>query len=200
CTIYEPSSLDKELQCPNEVRTVSNGNINSSGDSLVLQNESQNGIKVEIGQTSELNSLVLEDANLLKSNSSVCSKSNAQEQSGGIRPIEHCNVENCSSNVNFQQRNSYMTENCQSGESDDEEIDSEDVKVKRNSTKRVLVNKAPPILTIHLKRFCQDVRGRLSKLNGHVNFRETINLRPYVDPRCKDADDCIYSLVGVVEH
>ncbi|KAE8731875.1 hypothetical protein F3Y22_tig00002511pilonHSYRG00527 [Hibiscus syriacus] len=76
-----------------------------------------------------------------------------------------------------------MTENCQSGESDDEEIDSEDVKVKRNSTKRVLVNKAPPILTIHLKRFCQDVRGRLSKLNGHVNFRETINLRPYVDPR-----------------
>ncbi|KAE8685604.1 glucan endo-1,3-beta-glucosidase-like protein 2-like [Hibiscus syriacus] len=197
---YAPSSLDKELQYLNEVRTISNGNINSSGDSLVLHDKSQNGINLENSQTSELNSLVLEDANMLKSNSSVCSKSNAQEQSGGMRPIEHCNVENCRGNANFQQRNSYMTENYQSGESDEEEIYYKNVKVKRNATKRVLINKAPPILTIHLKRFCQDVRGRLSKLNGHVNFRETIDLRPYVDPRCKDADDCIYSLVGVVEH
>ncbi|GMI89984.1 ubiquitin-specific protease 2 [Hibiscus trionum] len=196
---YASSSSDKELQCPNGVRTISNGNISSSGDSSVLNNENQNGIKVENGQTSKLNSVVLEDANPLKSNSSVFPKSYAQEQSGASRPIEHCNVENCS-NVNFQHSNSYMTENCQSGESDDEEIDSENVKVKRNAMKRVLINKAPPVLTIHLKRFCQDARGRLSKLNGHVNFRETIDLRPYVDPRCKDADNCIYSLVGVVEH
>ncbi|KAK8480686.1 hypothetical protein V6N11_070951 [Hibiscus sabdariffa] len=196
---YPPSSLDKELQCPIGVRTISNGNISSSGDSSVLNNENQNGINVENGQTSKLNSVVLEDPNPLKSNSSVFSKSFAQEQSGGIRPVEHCNVEYCSGNVNFQHSKSYMTENCQSGESD-EEIHSENVKVKRNAIKKVLINKAPPILTIHLKRFCQDARGRLSKLNGHVNFRETIDLRPYVDPRCKDADSCIYSLVGVVEH
>lgn len=65
----------------------------------------------------------------------------------------------------------------------DEEVNSKTVKVKRDATKRVLINKAPPILTIHLKRFSQDLRGRLSKLNGHVIFRETIDLRPYMDPR-----------------
>ncbi|KAL0456719.1 UNVERIFIED_CONTAM: Ubiquitin carboxyl-terminal hydrolase 2 [Sesamum latifolium] len=49
-------------------------------------------------------------------------------------------------------------------------------------------------------RFSQDARGRLSKLNGHVNFRETIDLKPYMDPRCTDKDTFIYRLVGVVEH
>ncbi|KAK8704811.1 hypothetical protein V6N13_048423 [Hibiscus sabdariffa] len=180
---YAPSSLDKDPQWPNGVRTISNGSISSSGNSSVLLNEKQNGIKVENGQTSELNSVVLEDANPLKSNFTSSSKSYAQEQYGGIRPIGHCNVENCSDSVNFQQSNLHTTENHQSVESDDEEIDSENVKVKRNATKSVLINKAPPILTIHLKRFCQDARGRLSKLKGHVNFRETVDLRPYVDPR-----------------
>ncbi|XP_022761902.1 ubiquitin carboxyl-terminal hydrolase 2 isoform X2 [Durio zibethinus] len=187
---YEPPSLDRELPCPDGIRTISNG------ESLVLHNEitdsfNQNCIKVENGQTGELNSVVskceegksqIEDASLMKSNSSVSSKYCVQEQSGGIQPVDSCNVENHSGNDKFQQSNSHMAENCQSRESDDEEIDSKNVKVKRNATKRVLINKAPPILTIHLKRFSQDVRGRLSKLNGHVNFSETIDLRPYVDP------------------
>ncbi|XWS22364.1 hypothetical protein CRYUN_Cryun29cG0027400 [Craigia yunnanensis] len=191
----EPPSLDRELPCPNGVRTISNSDISSSGESLVLHNEitdslNQNCIKVENGQTGELNSVVskceegksqIEDASLMKSNSS--SKSSCQEQFGGIQPVDSCNVEYYSGNDKFQQSNSQMAENCQSGESDDEGIDSENLKVKRNATKRVLVNKVPPILTIHLKRFSQDARGRLSKLNGHINFRETIDLRPYVDPR-----------------
>ena len=65
----------------------------------------------------------------------------------------------------------------------EEEAGSKSVKVKRDATKRVLIYKAPPVLTIHLKRFSQDARGRLSKLNGHVNFRETMDIRPYIDPR-----------------
>ncbi|KAK4406123.1 Ubiquitin carboxyl-terminal hydrolase 2 [Sesamum angolense] len=81
-----------------------------------------------------------------------------------------------------------------------EEVNSENVKVKRDATKSILINKAPSILTIHLKRFSQDARGRLSKLNGHVNFKETIDLKPYMDPRCADKDTFIYRLVGVVEH
>ncbi|MBA0765466.1 hypothetical protein Gotri_014661 [Gossypium trilobum] len=196
----ETRSLDMEHQCPNGVRTISNGDISSSGDSSVFHNKNQNGVKVENGQTSELDSVELEDASPLKSNSSVSSKCYAQEKCGGTRTIDSCNVENHIGNETFRQSNSHMTENCQSGVSDDEELDSENLKVKRNATKRVLINKAPPVLTIHLKRFCQDARGRLSKLNGHVNFRETIDLRPYLDPRCEDADNCNYSLVGVVEH
>ncbi|XP_057783357.1 LOW QUALITY PROTEIN: ubiquitin carboxyl-terminal hydrolase 2-like [Salvia miltiorrhiza] len=82
-----------------------------------------------------------------------------------------------------------------------EDLDSEKLKVKRDATKSILISKAPTILTIHLKRFSQDARGRLSKLNGHVSFRETIHLKPYMDPRCsKDSCTPPYRLVGVVEH
>ncbi|XVF29125.1 hypothetical protein REPUB_Repub15cG0092700 [Reevesia pubescens] len=210
----EPPSLDKEPPCPIGVGTMSNCDISSSGESLVLHDKitdslNQNCVKDENGQTGELNSVVskceegksqIENASLMKSNSSVSSKSCGQEQSGGIHLVDSCNVQNHSGNDKFQQSNSQMAENCHSGKSVDEEIDSENVKVKRKATKRVLINKAPPILTIHLKRFSQDARGRLSKLNGHVNFRETIDLRPYLDPRCEDRDNCIYRLMGVVQH
>ncbi|GFY82847.1 ubiquitin-specific protease 2 [Actinidia rufa] len=69
---------------------------------------------------------------------------------------------------------------------DSEKLNSDSMKVKRDATKRILINRVPPILTIHLKRFSQDARGRLSKLNGHVDFRDTIDLRPYMDPRHHD--------------
>ncbi|KAM7252834.1 hypothetical protein ACFE04_008680 [Oxalis oulophora] len=90
--------------------------------------------------------------------------------------------------------------NYESEESENEETNSKTIKVKRDAKKRVLVSKAPPVLTIHLKRFSQDVRGRLSKLNGHVSFRETIDLKPYMDSSCIDQDEYIYRLIGVVEH
>ncbi|XP_031404764.1 ubiquitin carboxyl-terminal hydrolase 2-like isoform X2 [Punica granatum] len=84
----------------------------------------------------------------------------------------------------------------------DEEVEkaAPSVKVKRDATKRVLIFKAPPILTVHLKRFSQDARGRFSKLSGHVIFREMIDLRPYIDSRGKGEQKCVYRLVGVVEH
>lgn len=89
----------------------------------------------------------------------------------------------------------------ESDSSEDEEVDSKGVKVARDASKRILINRAPPILTIHLKRFCQDPRGRLSKLNGHVNFTDTFDLKPYMDPSCcKDRETYKYQLLGVVEH
>lgn len=81
-----------------------------------------------------------------------------------------------------------------------EEVDCESVKVKRNASKRMLINHAPPILTIHLKRFSQDTRGRLMKLSGHVGFKDVIDLSQYIDKRCTDDDEYKYHLLGVVEH
>jgi ubiquitin carboxyl-terminal hydrolase 16/45 len=66
---------------------------------------------------------------------------------------------------------------------EDEDKTSKKLNVKRDATKRVLIDKAPPILTIHLKRFSQDARGRLCKLSGHVTFRDVLDLGPYMDPR-----------------
>uniref|UniRef100_A0A1D1XLJ2 Ubiquitin carboxyl-terminal hydrolase n=1 Tax=Anthurium amnicola TaxID=1678845 RepID=A0A1D1XLJ2_9ARAE len=85
-------------------------------------------------------------------------------------------------------------------DSEEEKMGSQHRKIKRDATKRILINKVPYILTIHLKRFSQDARGRLSKLNGHVSFPETLDLRPYMDSRCKDNGSFSYHLVGVVEH
>ncbi|KAI8563476.1 hypothetical protein RHMOL_Rhmol03G0113600 [Rhododendron molle] len=81
-----------------------------------------------------------------------------------------------------QRKSQSLPKWCESEVSDNEEMNSDSVKVKRHATKRILINRAPPILTIHLKRFSQDLRGRLSKLNGHVVFGETVDLGPYLDP------------------
>lgn len=58
-----------------------------------------------------------------------------------------------------------------------------DVKVKRDATKQMLISKAPPVLTVHLKRFFQDASGRLRKINGHVTFSEILDLGPSLDKR-----------------
>lgn len=62
-------------------------------------------------------------------------------------------------------------------------IDCRTVVIKRDATKRIFINKVPPVLTVHLKRFSQDTRGRLSKLNGCVNFQVVLDLSPHMDPR-----------------
>jgi hypothetical protein len=45
------------------------------------------------------------------------------------------------------------------------------------SHKRYCLHRAPPLLTLHLKRFERDGRGRLRKLNGHVAFPLTLDGR-----------------------
>ncbi|XP_057831343.1 ubiquitin carboxyl-terminal hydrolase 2 isoform X1 [Cryptomeria japonica] len=73
-------------------------------------------------------------------------------------------------------------------------------RVKRDATKQYLISKAPNVLIVHLKRFTQDLRGRLSKLSGHVTFQDKLDLSPYLDPKCTERESSIYSLTGVVEH
>ncbi|KAJ6370230.1 hypothetical protein OIU76_028495 [Salix suchowensis] len=99
-----------------------------------------------------------------------------------------------------EQIDSNFSGNCESDVNEDEDKTSKHVNVKRDATKRVLIDKAPPILTIHLKRFSQDARGRLCKLNGHVTFRDVLDVGPYMDPRCVDTESYVYRLLGVVEH
>lgn len=66
-----------------------------------------------------------------------------------------------------------------------EEKEPKMVMVKRDATRRIFINKIPPVLTIHLVRFAQSCRGRLNKLNGHVQFSERLDLTPYIDETLK---------------
>uniref|UniRef100_A0ACD5YE17 Uncharacterized protein n=1 Tax=Avena sativa TaxID=4498 RepID=A0ACD5YE17_AVESA len=73
-------------------------------------------------------------------------------------------------------------------------------KVFRAAMRRILISKAPPVLTITLNRFSHDSNGRFRKLKGHVCFKETLDIRPFMDPRSKENDSTTYRLVAVVEH
>lgn len=43
--------------------------------------------------------------------------------------------------------------------------------------------RAPKLLTVHLKRFRHDGRGRLSKVRGHIGFDFELDLTPFCDPQ-----------------
>lgn len=43
--------------------------------------------------------------------------------------------------------------------------------------------RAPEVLTLHLKRFQQDMRGRLAKIKGRVPFPADLDITPFCDPK-----------------
>lgn len=190
-------SLHAANTCSVTVRTFANGDIENDKNIESLVSYVKLGTKLENGQKlslivneRDIGAFEMEDTH------------NDESQSSGSHNA--CNGETCSHLAsdscvtgNIQRRDSLMLAN---DNNDLEEVDSKSVKVKRDATKRVFIYKAPPVLTIHLKRFSQDARGRLSKLNGHVNFREAMDIRPYIDPRCANEEKYEYHLVGVVEH
>ena len=45
------------------------------------------------------------------------------------------------------------------------------------------VCRCPPLLTVHVKRFQQDMRGRLSKIDGVIPFPLNLDLTPFCDPK-----------------
>ncbi|XP_063249719.1 ubiquitin carboxyl-terminal hydrolase 16 isoform X5 [Prinia subflava] len=75
--------------------------------------------------------------------------------------------------------------------------------VYTNAKKQMLISLAPPILTLHLKRF-QQAGFNLQKVNRHIKFPEVIDLAPFCTAKCKNVAEgntkVLYSLYGVVEH
>ncbi|CAM4431398.1 unnamed protein product [Caretta caretta] len=80
---------------------------------------------------------------------------------------------------------------------------SEKKHVYTNAKKQMLISLAPPILTLHLKRF-QQAGFNLRKVNKHIKFPEVIDLAPFCATKCKNIAEgntrVLYSLYGVVEH
>lgn len=44
-------------------------------------------------------------------------------------------------------------------------------------------HRAPEVLTLHLKRFQQDMRGRLRKISGSIPFPADLDITPFCDPK-----------------
>jgi ubiquitin carboxyl-terminal hydrolase 16/45 len=47
------------------------------------------------------------------------------------------------------------------------------------ATQTQLISKLPPVLTIQLQRYTDD----LSKFSEHVSFKEILHVGPFMDPR-----------------
>ncbi|XP_028582815.2 ubiquitin carboxyl-terminal hydrolase 16 [Podarcis muralis] len=75
--------------------------------------------------------------------------------------------------------------------------------VYTNAKKQMLISLAPPILTLHLKRF-QQTGYNLQKVNKHIKFPEVMDLAPFCSVKCKNVVEgssrVLYSLYGIVEH
>uniref|UniRef100_A0A2K6EBH4 Ubiquitin carboxyl-terminal hydrolase 16 n=1 Tax=Macaca nemestrina TaxID=9545 RepID=A0A2K6EBH4_MACNE len=75
--------------------------------------------------------------------------------------------------------------------------------VYTNAKKQMLISLAPPVLTLHLKRF-QQAGFNLRKVNKHIKFPEILDLAPFCTLKCKNVAEentrVLYSLYGVVEH
>ncbi|TKW42026.1 hypothetical protein SEVIR_1G357000v4 [Setaria viridis] len=69
-------------------------------------------------------------------------------------------------------------------------------KQKVAAKKRFLIDKAPSVLTIHLKRFSPF--NPLQKIDKKVDFQTTLNLKPFVSN--SEGMDLKYSLYGVLVH
>ncbi|XP_048241529.1 ubiquitin carboxyl-terminal hydrolase 44-like [Haliotis rufescens] len=70
-------------------------------------------------------------------------------------------------------------------------------KIYTDAQKRFVVNKLPPVLRLHLKRFRWSGRNHREKISTHVAFEEELNMTPY----CTNIPDiCQYRLTSVVIH
>ncbi|ESP04053.1 hypothetical protein LOTGIDRAFT_53476, partial [Lottia gigantea] len=66
---------------------------------------------------------------------------------------------------------------------------------KVRAQKRFTIQKAPNVLTIHLKRFDFD---RMCKVTRHIDFEKKINIRPYMSFR--QGEPVLYDLYSIIVH
>ncbi|XP_057472114.1 ubiquitin carboxyl-terminal hydrolase 2-like [Actinidia eriantha] len=209
-----PSSSTKDCPCPGELGCLNNGDsrkhvVSTFDESLVSHNEkidaSQNysnetSQKAELKQGNGEMNEALEELSQTSSCYKTCTQASISGEASDSCSVNEPSNAGCDTDEVQQRKPKLLPKGSELEGSDNVKLNSDSMKVKRDATKRILINRVPPILTIHLKRFSQDARGRLSKLNGHVDFRDTIDLRPYIDPRCTGTDEYKFRLTGVVEH
>lgn len=174
-----------------------NGSVNVLSDSGI-EYSVPNGLHDDKSDSSRVESELEENGNAV--NGHVSSMTASSDESCSVQETDQCHV-NERKDEKFQKRvSSRLAKKHGLNGVEDGEVNANSVKVTRDASKRILINRVPPILTIHLKRLSQDARGRLSKLSGHVDFKDILDLKPYMDPSCKDRGTYKYRLIGVVEH
>ncbi|GAB1300406.1 Ubiquitin carboxyl-terminal hydrolase 16 [Apodemus speciosus] len=133
-----------------------------------------------------------------------CTLANREAFSTDECSIQHC-LYQFTRNEKLQDANKLLCEVCTRRQCNGPKanIKGEKRHVYTNAKKQMLVSLAPPVLTLHLKRF-QQAGFNLRKVNKHVKFPEILDLAPFCTLKCKNVAEestrVLYSLYGVVEH
>ncbi|XP_015494985.1 ubiquitin carboxyl-terminal hydrolase 16 isoform X1 [Parus major] len=132
-----------------------------------------------------------------------CTLANREELNPEEDSIHHC-LYQFTRNETLTETNKLLCDVCtQRHCGPKNNIKSEKKYVYTNAKKQMLISLAPPILTLHLKRF-QQAGFNLQKVNRHIKFPEVIDLAPFCTAKCKNVAEgntkVLYSLYGVVEH
>ncbi|CAO2632257.1 Ubiquitin carboxyl-terminal hydrolase 16 [Lemmus lemmus] len=134
-----------------------------------------------------------------------CTLANRETFSADECSIQHC-LYQFTRNEKLQDANKLLCEVCtgQQGHGPKANVKGEKKNVYTNAKKQMLVSLAPPVLTLHLKRFQQAGGYNLRKVNKHIKFPEILDLAPFCTLKCKNVAEestrVLYSLYGVVEH
>ncbi|NXW94611.1 UBP16 hydrolase, partial [Alopecoenas beccarii] len=132
-----------------------------------------------------------------------CTLANREELNLEEGSIHHC-LYQFTRNEKLTETNKLLCDVCTQGHNGPKNnIKSEKKCIYTNAKKQMLISLAPPILTLHLKRF-QQAGFNLRKVNRHIKFPEVIDLAPFCTTKCKNVPEgntkVLYSLYGVVEH
>nr|XP_054484429.1 ubiquitin carboxyl-terminal hydrolase 16-like isoform X8 [Agelaius phoeniceus] len=131
-----------------------------------------------------------------------CTLANREELNPEEDSVHHC-LYQFTRNETLTETNKLLCDVCTQRHCGPKNNLSEKKCVYTNAKKQMLISLAPPILTLHLKRF-QQAGFNLQKVNRHIKFPEVIDLAPFCTAKCKNVAEgntkVLYSLYGVVEH
>uniref|UniRef100_A0A8C5JTU0 Ubiquitin carboxyl-terminal hydrolase n=1 Tax=Junco hyemalis TaxID=40217 RepID=A0A8C5JTU0_JUNHY len=131
-----------------------------------------------------------------------CTLANREELNPEEDSVHHC-LYQFTRNETLTETNKLLCDVCTQRHCGPKNNISEKKCVYTNAKKQMLISLAPPILTLHLKRF-QQAGFNLQKVNRHIKFPEVIDLAPFCTAKCKNVAEgntkVLYSLYGVVEH
>ncbi|XP_060090347.1 ubiquitin carboxyl-terminal hydrolase 16 [Heteronotia binoei] len=200
----EISEEDKVLEEDNEIskedRISEEDEIFHIFNKLSLDAESDNmDISYELDSDSKIYEVVNED-----SETAFCTLANRELMSTEEGSVLHC-LYQFTRNEKLCANNKLLCDVCTRRQLCGPKNSATNAKkhIYTNAQKQMLISLAPPVLTLHLKRF-QQVGYNLQKMNKHIKFPEIMDLAPFCSVKCKNVVEgsqrILYSLYGVVEH
>ncbi|XP_009574915.1 PREDICTED: ubiquitin carboxyl-terminal hydrolase 16 isoform X2 [Fulmarus glacialis] len=169
--------------------------------------------KLHLGASAESDTSILDDLQTVPikkcevstedPETAFCTLANREDLNPEEGSIHHC-LYQFTRNEKLTETNKLLCDVCtQRHYGPKKNIKSEKKYVYSNAKKQMLISLAPPVLTLHLKRF-QQAGFNLRKVNRHIKFPEVIDLAPFCTVKCKNVAEgntkVLYSLYGVVEH